>query len=232
MKNYLEGMEFEIYKISIDNKRGFSFNEIAEKIFDLYNLILIGINIENINSKENIVLLNPDFIFPDDKSVTIYGYIIAKDITEANKIMIDFSKISLEKKKQKKNKNDDDEINIKINKKNSLLNTNKFLNDKIILSHYYHIINEPILKENAIYQTLQNKLIIKKGHIIICGICQNLIDFIKPLRAKCLKKIDCPSIVILSKELPDDKIWNSMSLFDEIFLIQGDPMNKKDLIRA
>ncbi len=231
MKYYLEGMEFEIYKISLDNKRGFSFNEIAEKIFDLYNVILIGINIENINSKENIVLLNPDFIFPDDKSIIIYGYIIAKDITEANKIMIDFSKISLKKNNNNIN-NDEDEINIKINKKNSLINTNKFLNDKIILSHYYHIVNEPILKENAIYQTLQNKLIIKKGHIIICGICQNLIDFIKPLRAKYIKKIDCPSIVILSKELPDDRIWNSMSLFDEIFLIQGDPMNKKDLIRA
>ena len=108
----------------------------------------------------------------------------------------------------------------------------KYLTDKIILSNSYHVSSEQILKENAVYTTLQNKLVLKRGHIIICGISQNLIDFIKPLRAKYIPKEDCPSIVILNPKLPDDKIWNSISYFDEIFLVQGNPMKRKDLLRA
>lgn len=59
-----------------------------------------------------------------------------------------------------------------------------------------------------------------------------LFDFIKPLRAKHIPKSECPSIVILSKVLPDDRVWNSISFFDELFLVQGDPMKTKDLLRA
>ena len=87
-------------------------------------------------------------------------------------------------------------------------------------------------KKKMYNSTLQNKLVLKRGHIIICGICQNLIDLIKPLRAKYISKEDCPSIVILSNELPDDKVWNSISYFDEIFLVQGNPLERKDLLRA
>jgi len=108
----------------------------------------------------------------------------------------------------------------------------KYLTDKILLSNSYHVSSEQILKENAIYNNLQNKLVLKRGHIIICGISQNLIDFIKPIRAKYIPKEDCPSIVILNPKLPDDKIWNSISYFDEIFLVQGNPMKRKDLLRA
>jgi hypothetical protein len=77
-----------------------------------------------------------------------------------------------------------------------------------------------------------DSMLIAKGHIIICGICQNFIDFVKPLRAKYLPKNKCPTIVILSKELPDDKLWNSIAFFDQIYLILGDPMNNNDLYRA
>lgn len=79
--------------------------------------------------------------------------------------------------------------------------------------------------------SIDNKLI-AKDHIIICGISANSIDFIKPLRAKHLPRNCCPTIVILCKELPDDKIWNTIAFFDQIYLIQGDPMSKSDLFRA
>ena len=75
-------------------------------------------------------------------------------------------------------------------------------------------------------------MLIAKGHIIICGVCQNLIDFIKPLRAKNLPKSQVPTIVILSKELPDDKVWNTISFFEQIYLVQGDSMKRSDLKRA
>jgi len=77
-----------------------------------------------------------------------------------------------------------------------------------------------------------DSMLIAKDHIIILGISQNTIDFIKPLRAKHLPKSSCPTIVILCKELPDEKIWNTISFFDQIYLIQGDPMSKSDLYRA
>lgn len=52
------------------------------------------------------------------------------------------------------------------------------------------------------------------------------------MRAKNLPKSELPTIVILSKELPDDKIWNSIAFFEQIYLVQGDPMNEMDLKRA
>ena len=42
------------------------------------------------------------------------------------------------------------------------------------------------------------------------------------MRAKNLPKSELPTIVILSKELPDDKIWNSIAFFEQIYLVQGD----------
>lgn len=77
-----------------------------------------------------------------------------------------------------------------------------------------------------------DSMLIARDHIIICGISQNSIDFIKPLRAKHLPKSSCPTIVILCKEIPDDKIWNTIAFFDQIYLVQGDPMSKTDLYRA
>ena len=77
-----------------------------------------------------------------------------------------------------------------------------------------------------------DNMLIAKEHIIICGISQNLIDFIKPLRSKHLLKMKCPSIVILNKEEPDDKLWSTIFFFEQIYIVKGDPLNKQDLFRA
>ena len=256
MNDYTEGKDYEIYKISLDSKRGLSFGQIAQRIYEKNEgIILFGLNIESIKTKNNIVLLAPtDFILPlKDKTINIYGYLLAKDQSNANKVMINLQKDTIRPTKtivssnsysnnNNNNINDDflndlDKINLNENYSDDDYvdesdRQGKYLTDKLILAQAYHVTSEPIIKENAIYQTLQNKLVVKNGHIIICGTCQNLIDFIKPLRAKYINKADCPSIVILSKELPEDKVWNAMAYFDEIFLVQGDPMDKKDLIRA
>lgn len=54
----------------------------------------------------------------------------------------------------------------------------------------------------------------------------------KPLRAKYLPKSKCPTIVILCKEIPDDKLWSTIAFFEQIYIVQGDPMKKLDLQRA
>jgi hypothetical protein len=103
--------------------------------------------------------------------------------------------------------------------------------DAITFSKICHITTEPIDKASVTMQTVENMLI-ARNHIIICGISQNFIDFIKPLRAKYLPKSECVTIVILCKEIPDDKLWSTIAFFDQIYLVQGDPLNKGDLKRA
>ena len=115
--------------------------------------------------------------------------------------------------------------------KNNFKNNDIYSTDALSLAKICHITTEHIAKTSVTIDSIDNMLI-AKGHIIICGVCQNLIDFIKPLRSKNLPKRIVPTIVILSKELPEDKIWNTISFFEQIYLVQGDSMKKSDLKRA
>ena len=255
MNDYIEGKDYEIYKISLNSKRGYYFGDIVNMVYNSNNgIILFGLHIESNVTQDSIVYLSPlTFKLPkDDQTISIFGYLLAKDQNEATIVMNNLKADKVETKNLKFNNmnrvSSEDpfkQFNIynKMNtfgdyqeedekQDNVLLDAGKYLTDKIILSNSYHVSSEQILKENAIYNNLQNKLVLKRGHIIICGISQNLIDFIKPIRAKYIPKEDCPSIVILNPKLPDDKIWNSISYFDEIFLVQGNPMKRKDLLRA
>ena len=257
MNDYIEGKDYEIYKISLNSKRGYYFGDIVNMVYNSNNgVILFGLHIESNVTQDSIVYLSPlTFKLPkDDQTISIYGYLLAKDQNEATIVMNNLKANKVEPKSLKFNnmnrvsvEDPYKELNIynKMNefgdyqeedKQDNMFNDinlqGKYLTDKIILSNSYHVSSEQILKENAIYNSLQNKLVLKRGHIIICGISQNLIDFIKPIRAKYIPKEDCPSIVILNPKLPDDKIWNSISYFDEIFLVQGNPMKRKDLLRA
>ena len=254
MHDYIEGQDYEIYKISLNSKRGYYFEDIVNMVYNLNKgTILFGLHIESNKTKDSIVYLSPlNFKLPkDDQSISIYGYILAKDQNEANIVMNNLKENKAEVKKLIfKNKNNvDDSFNnnfnnktndidefMEENEKDDLLIDNdfqlKYFPYKINLANSYHVSNEQIIKEDAIYDTLQNKIVLKRGHLIICGISQNLVDFIKPLRTKNIPKEDCLSIVILNQKLPDDKIWNSISYFDEIFLVKGNPMEEKDLLRA
>ena len=257
MNDYIEGKDYEIYKISLNSKRGYYFGDIVNMVYNANNgVILFGLHIESNATQDSIVYLSPlTFKLPnDDQNISIYGYLLAKDQNEATIVMNNLKADKVEPKNLKFNNmnnlnaedpfknynaynkmNEIGDFHDEESKQDYTIDSNiqgKYLTDKIILSNSYHVSSEQILKENAVYSTLQNKLVLKRGHIIICGISQNLIDFIKPLRAKYIPKEDCPSIVILNPKLPDDKIWNSISYFDEIFLVQGNPMKRKDLLRA
>ena len=258
MKDYIEGKDYEIYKISLNSKRGYYFGDIVNMVYNSNNgIILFGLHIESNVTQDSIVYLSPlTFKLPkDDQTISIFGYLLAKDQNEATIVMNNLKADKIDPKSLKFNNmnrassgdpfkqfniynkmNDFGDYQEEDEKQDNIfIDANiqgKYLTDKILLSNSYHVSSEQILKENAIYNNLQNKLVLKRGHIIICGISQNLIDFIKPIRAKYIPKEDCPSIVILNPKLPDDKIWNSISYFDEIFLVQGNPMKRKDLLRA
>ena len=89
----------------------------------VYNLnkgtILFGLHIESNKTKDSIVYLSPlNFKLPkDDQSISIYGYILAKDQNEANIVMNNLKENKAEVKKLIfKNKNNvDDSFNNNFN---------------------------------------------------------------------------------------------------------------------
>ena len=78
-----------------------------------------------------------------------------------------------------------------------------------------------------------------KNHIVVCGIHSAIKSFIMPLRAKYLKNYQMQKIVIITGE-PDEKggdqndsqIWNSISMFKDVYLVNGSPLKQDTLLNA
>ena len=95
MKDYTEGKDYEIYKISLNLQRGYYFDDLVNKVYSINNgAILFGLHIESKDTQDSIVYLSPlSFKLPKkDQSISIYGYLLAKDQGEANKVMLNFQK--------------------------------------------------------------------------------------------------------------------------------------------
>ena len=241
IEEYKNGKDYEIYKIPLDHSGGYKFIQVADKIYNEKNTILFGLNLENKAANLNVVLLSPmDFVLPTNKDLNIYGYILAKDQGDADEVTYwekSMKKNFLAKSEDEdffspKNSKDTEESEIKENDEEKNGNDKENVTaDVVNLGKICHITTEHIDKIDVTVESI-DKMLIAKDHIIICGICHNLIDFIKPLRSKKLPKNILSTIVILSKELPDDKLWNTIAYFEQIYLVQGDAMKKTDLKRA
>lgn len=240
IEEYKNGKDYEIYKIPLEHLRGYRFSVVADKIYNEKNTIIFGLNIENKSTNINEVLLSPmDFILPIKKDVNVYGYILAKDQGDADEITywektIKKNVLTNSEKEEivsPKITKDTEESEIIENEEEKFKDKENITADVISLGKICHITTEHIDKNNVTIESI-DKMLVAKDHIIICGICHNLRDFIKPLRAKKLPKNILPTIVILSKELPDDKLWNTIAYFEQIYLVQGDAMKKSDLKRA
>ena len=242
IEEYKNGKDYEIYKIPLDYLRGYKFSVVVDKIYNEKKIIIFGLNIEDRITKRNIVLLSPmDFILPENKNVNIYGYLLAKDQGEADEvenwektmkknILINVDKRDYYMRKFTKG-TDNDEIIKEDDKQYAYERKSTFLLDKIKISNFCHISREKVTENNVTINSI-DKVPDIKDHIIICGICHNIIDLIKPLRSKNFPKSILPTIVILSKELPNKKLWNTIAFFENIYLIKGDAMEKSDLKRA
>lgn len=62
--------------------------------------------------------------------------------------------------------------------------------------------SKPVNKEDIIFDTMEDSML-AENHIIICGMVENIIYFVMPLRADHCK--DPAPIVILHDELPSAK---------------------------
>ena len=242
IEEYKNGKDYEIYKIPLDYLRGYKFDVVVDKIYNEKKIIVFGLNIEDRETKKNIVLLSPmDFVLPVSKSVNIYGYLLAKDQGEADEVEnwertvkrsmvnnVDSNDIFTRKftREPDKEKMKGKELDF-IQEKNVL----KMGGENFNLSRHAYISTDRADKNNITIESIDNLPMIK-DHIIICGICHNMIDLIKPLRSKNFPKKILPTIVILSKDLPNKKLWNTIAYFENIYLIKGDAIEKSDLKRA
>lgn len=78
-----------------------------------------------------------------------------------------------------------------------------------------------------------------RNHIIVCGMHSSIKNFIMPLRARYLQTYQIQTIVIITGEpderngsLIDPSIWNSISRFTQIFLVNGSPLKRDTLLKA
>jgi hypothetical protein len=177
MSDYTEGKDYEIYKISLNSKRGYYFGDLVNIVYNTNNgAILFGLHIESKDTQDSIVYLSPlGFKLPKkDQSIAIYGYLLAKDQNEANIVMNNLKAENIGSsgfkfKKSNRNIGGDpyDSFNpySKINEygdfqeeeekhdNNYILESDrqgKYLTDKIILSDSYHVCSDQIQKENRI----------------------------------------------------------------------------------
>ena len=110
---------------------------------------------------------------------------------------------------------------------------NQRLEEDDLFNNYYTIENtdKNYLYSNEIMrQGIKDRTDIK-NHIIICGMHQELIHFILPLRNKYLPEKLLKWIVILAPSLPQE-IHDSLSKFPKVIFIQGDPLYPENLFRA
>ena len=250
LEEYTKGKGYEIYKVPLDSFRGERYENLVYDIFDEKGVILFGINLEDKVELHTLVLLSPSgFVIPLQNDVNVYGYLLAEDKSMADEVIswgqsrkmktlntrrLNDSMIKPNEKKLKTSITELNNLNIEEDTHSGDerdINDIYASSDVISISYLCHITTEAIDKSTVICESIENKLVALE-HIIICGICQNFIDFIKPLRAKHLPKSKCPTIVILSKEIPDDKLWSTIAFFEQIYIVQGDPMKKEDLQRA
>ena len=243
IEEYKNGKDYEIYKIPLDYLRGYKFDIVVDKIYNEKKTIIFGLNIEDKETNKNIVLLSPmDFVLPVSKTVNIYGYLLAKDQGEADDVE-NWEKTIKKNNANNKIENDilsrqftkqvGNEESMKGEEPRNFIRENNILqtNDRFNLSKHCHISKDQSDKNNITIESIDNLPMIK-DHIIICGICHNMIDLIKPLRSKNFPKKILPTIVILSKDLPNKKLWNTIAFFENIYLIKGDAIEKSDLKRA
>ena len=111
-------------------------------------------------------------------------------------------------------------------------NNHKFEEDEFF-NNYYTLENT---EKNNLYSNEIMQQDIKdrndiKNHIIICGMHQELLHFILPLRSKHLPEKLLKWIVILAPLLPQD-IHETLNKFPKIIFVQGDPLYSENLFRV
>ena len=252
LNEYLDGVEQEIYRTSLNEKfKDKTFAQISKIIYANFDAIAFAFEIE-IYGKAYIFLNPGEFFIPKfldkRKDIKYFIYVICSDKEVNERIMkADFDNEDesdgedneftnlLEDKEEEETK--DKRINLSKNMTLKLediltLEDNSLFNYRIYNKEDdYFFINlkswvPPDFKKDSIRNNSKYK-----DHIIICGTHSELYKYILPLRAKFLGSENLKYIVILTQNMPKN-LWDSISRFEKIILINGSPLNIDDLYRA
>lgn len=250
LSEYIKGMGYEIYRTNLsDYFNGQRFSDVANLIYQEMQCILFAVEIRYDNQTK--IVLNPGkYEFP--KSGKRVGYVIAQDKEDAEKIanynlekvgIQHHSSSTVEKFRLKRRalklearpevekfidpKEKEEEDLYKSSKADRVVNP--FSNEWSYIQQKCYTITTRVSLADATVPTLFNS-VLAENHIILSGMVPNLINFVIPLRQRYLRKY--PPIVILNPTPPNEKKWNQIAYFPEIYFIKGSAMYSKDLKRA
>ena len=261
LNEYLEGLEQEIYRTELnDYFKNRTFSQISKLIYKVFDAIVFALEIE-INGK-TMIILNPggfyiQKFFEQRDDIKFYIYVICSDKEVANRI--EKSDIKQEIKHFILNQNNQNENNIddtnfdadgqnnnhlvihntKFQKCMNLklkdiinLENNSYYNSpsKSELDNYYFTKTEEWFAPAIKIKTTRNSKIYR-NHIIVCGTHPALYYYLLPLRSKNIERKKLKYIVILTPDI-NENLWNSISKFEKIILIEGSALNIDDLYRA
>lgn len=255
IEEYWKGKSFEIYKTFLSNKFvGKTFSSVAAHIYQSFRAILFALEI---GTEENSrILPNPgDFIIPKSQRVT--GYLICEDKGIAEAIsnyratpdeqtkrrstvsnMLSSRKSAFGEKFNPSymQEDKDGESDIESDEEGDIATKFKQENFSVPMSNEYtkmeeryHMAHSKISINDVTFKSMENN-ILASNHIILCGIVPNLLNFVLPLRAKYLTHY--PPIVILHPQALEDKEWNQIAYFPQIYYVKGSGLSQRDLIRA
>jgi hypothetical protein len=251
LNEYLDGTGNEIYRTELNEQfKNNSFCQISKKIYEEYDAIAFALEID-INGK-TMISLNPGEFFieksrDEREDIKFYIYVICSDkeiadqIEEANQLN-DNEESEASDKENDKNENNEQGQHKKIQTKFhdymkmylsdiQELDENDFLNEPCEEEDDYYIIKNFVNNNVDVKKDSIRNSDIYKNHIVVCGTHPSLYYYILPLRARYLGKENLKYLVLLTNDMPKD-LWDSISRFENIILINGSPLNVEDLLRA
>ncbi|MCQ2815709.1 MAG: ion channel, partial [archaeon] len=247
LNEYLEGTGNEIYRAALNEAfKDNTFSKISEIIYEKYDAIAFALEIE-VEGK-TVISLNPGPFFIEKfvdarEDVKFYIYLICSDKEVADKIeLADEDKGDDEEENEhddEDNKEEDQPESVKyheymrlrIEDIQQLDDNNDMSNENPEEEDDYFIIKDFVYNNvDAKKDSIRNSSKYR-NHIVVCGTHPSLYYYILPLRAKYLGKENLKYIVILTQEMPKD-LWDSISRFKNILLVNGSPLNTEDLLRA
>jgi hypothetical protein len=105
-------------------------------------------------------------------------------------------------------------------------------NERNVLEKDYYIAEDAVLLADANIKTslAKEKPDISNHIIVLTSELTNIYDLVKPLRAKSIETLK--PIVILHQDDITASTWQRISIFPDIYLVKGSPMEQVDICRA
>ena len=246
LNEYLEGTGHEIYRAKLNESfKNNTFCQISQVIYEQYDAIAFALEIE-VEGK-TMISLNPGSFyiekFIDERDdVKFYIYLICSDKEVADNI--EAANVENESEEENESNGDDESNNcpktmakfrdymkLKMEDIQQLDENNEMSNEPTEEEDDYFIIKDFVNNNVDVKKDSIRNSTVYRNHIVVCGTHPSLYYYILPLRARYLGRENLKYVVILTQDMPKD-LWDSISRFENIILINGSPLNVEDLYRA